>query len=233
MSLPQIDQAIYTLTLSDGTKVEYRPYKVKEEKAILIAKETGTSGDMVKTSKELVKACTFDKVDVDKLTTFDFEKLFLNIRGKSAGETSDLLITCKECGHKEEVTVNIEDARLEGDMKSEKERTIAITDEVGVVMHYPQIGAADNMEEDQSTESMMRTIISCINMIYDAQAIYKAEDSSYEELSDFVDSLSSKQFADMVEVISDMPKLVINDEFNCSKCKEHNEVKLEGIGSFF
>lgn len=235
MALPKIEQSIYSVTLSDGQTVEFRPYQVKEEKAIMIAKETGTQQDMVRTTKELVRACTFGKLDVDNLLVLDFEKLFLNIRAKSVSEISELLITCKECSHKEEVSINVQDCKVDSKILSEKERTVAITDTIGVVMSYPKVKGMTNvaLEEEQTTETMLDAIIDCIEMIYDEKSIYLAKDSSKEDLNEFVDSLSTKQFTDMVEIIKDMPKLVIETQFDCSKCSHHNEMTLEGISNFF
>ena len=37
-------------------------------------------------------------IKVDKLSTFDIEYLFLNIRGKSVGEEIEVMVTCPDDG---------------------------------------------------------------------------------------------------------------------------------------
>ena len=233
MALPRLESTTYALQLpSNGQTVEYRPYVVKEEKAILIAKETGTEADMVRASKNLVRACTFEKIDVDNLTTFDFEYLFLMIRAKSAGETSDLLVTCSSCKHKNPLTINIEDAHIKGAVKDAKELTVELTDTVGIQMSYPKVRSIDTTNTG-STESIMNTIANCIDVIYDDKGLYESSSVSTKELTEFVDSLNSKQFQSIVSVIGEMPTLVIDTSFKCKNCEAENEISLEGLANFF
>ena len=86
MALPKLNVPKYTLKLpSDARRtVNFRPFLVKEEKLLLIATETGEQADIVKAIKDIISACT-DITDVDSLSTFDIEYVFLQIRTKSVG----------------------------------------------------------------------------------------------------------------------------------------------------
>ena len=49
--------------------------------------------------KNILKDCISTRgIKVDELPTFDIEYIFLNIRGKSVGESIDLVVTCPDDG---------------------------------------------------------------------------------------------------------------------------------------
>ena len=87
MALPKLNVPKYKMKLpSTGQVVNYRPFLVKEEKLLLLATETGEQSDLVTAIKDIITNCT-DLTTVDDLATFDIEYLFLQIRGKSVGES--------------------------------------------------------------------------------------------------------------------------------------------------
>jgi hypothetical protein len=95
MALPKLNTPTYELEIpSTDEKIKYRPFLVKEEKILLMAMESGKNEDIVQAVKDIVLACTFDKLDVSNLPMFDVEYIFLNIRAKSVGEVSKLKLLC-------------------------------------------------------------------------------------------------------------------------------------------
>jgi len=98
MPLPRITTPIYELEIpSLKKKIRYRPFLVKEEKILIIALESEDSKQIANSVKNVISNCILSKgIKVEDLSTFDIEYLFLNIRGKSVGETVDVLITCPD-----------------------------------------------------------------------------------------------------------------------------------------
>ena len=79
MALPVIDTPKYSAKIpSTGKTVAYRPYLVKEEKILMIALESENQDQVLTAVKDIIYACTYEKVDVDDLAAFDLEYLFLN-----------------------------------------------------------------------------------------------------------------------------------------------------------
>ena len=76
MALPKLDTPTYSLVLpSTGEEIKYRPFLVKEQKLLMMAQESEKDETNVShTMSNLVKSCTFDKVDADK-----YHYLILNI----------------------------------------------------------------------------------------------------------------------------------------------------------
>ena len=95
MPLPRIATPIYELEIpSLKKKIRYRPFLVKEEKILIIAMESEDSKQIANAVKTVISNCILSKgIKIDDLATFDIEYLFLNIRGKSVGETVEVLVT--------------------------------------------------------------------------------------------------------------------------------------------
>ena len=93
MALPKLTTPTYELEIpSTDEKIKYRPFLVKEEKILMMALESKQEKDITQAVKDIVKECTFNKVNIDNMPMFDVEYIFLNIRSKSVGEVSKLKI---------------------------------------------------------------------------------------------------------------------------------------------
>jgi len=163
MPLPTLETPKYTLTLpSTKQKIEYRPFLVKEEKVLMIAQQSDDSNTMFRAMIDIVDACTFNKLLVDKLSNVDLEYIFLKLRAKSVGETVELNMICDECKHENPISINIDDIKVKYSRKK-VEPTIQLTDDVGVVCTYPTVKSVMRVKKDDPTE-----IISCaIESIFD------------------------------------------------------------------
>ena len=115
MPLPRPTTPIYELELpSTGETIKYRPFLVKEEKVLLIALESEDTKQITTAIKTVIKSCILTKnIKVEALPTFDIEYLFLNIRGKSVGESVDVLITCPDDGTTQvPISINLDDIKV-------------------------------------------------------------------------------------------------------------------------
>jgi hypothetical protein len=234
MPLPILNSPKFNLTIPSSKKsLEYRPYLIKEEKILLIAQESKDSNSIISAIQELIEACTFGKIKVSELTMFDMEYIFLKIRAKSVGEIIKLKTKCPTDEQENEITVNLDELEVEFPKVSPK---IPLKDKVGIVMKYPSfadVKAISKIKEDDKIKILNSTVISCIDYIYDADAVYKASETPNKELEVFVDSLSSKQFQEIQNFISSIPKVKYETKVKCSKCGTEYPVVLEGIQSFF
>ena len=71
MALPVLETPTFELTLPSTQEiVKYRPFLVKEHKILLSLEKTGAK-NIVKTVKDLINVCTFNKLNVDKLPNYD------------------------------------------------------------------------------------------------------------------------------------------------------------------
>ena len=123
MALPRVNNPTYTLELpSTGKEIKYRPFLVKEQKVLMMAQDTKNESELANAMGQLVSACTFGEIDADSSPMFDIEYIFLKVRGKSAGETVDLTLTCPDDDKtKVQVKLNLEDINCQMTMEHTNE----------------------------------------------------------------------------------------------------------------
>ena len=239
MALPKIATPQYTLKLpSTGKSVKYRPFLVKEEKLLLMAMETADEAGTIETIKTIVKDCTNITVPVDTLPTFDIEYLFLKIRSKSVGESSKVIITAPDDGETE-VTVDINLAEVGMSEDDEHEKTIKLSENMGMVMKYPSLDTFVKMnitvedEEPDQIQQVFDLASDCIEHIYDENQIYPGSDSTKKEKIEFLEQLTSEQFQKVQKFFETMPKLMHEVEVTNPNTGVTSTVTLEGLASFF
>jgi hypothetical protein len=238
MPLPKVSTPTYELEIPSIKKtVKYRPFLVKEEKILIIAMESEDPKQITEAVKDVISNCIITKgVKVDSLATFDIEYLFLNIRGKSVGETAEVLITCPDDGETQvPVTINLDDIKVE--VSKEHTSDIKLDDNLSVRMKYPSIQEFiknNFIRNDQiSVDDTFGVITSCIEQIYNEEESWSASDCTKKELTDFLESLSSKQFKNIEKFFETMPKLSHTINVKNPNTDVENKIVLEGLTSFF
>ena len=170
--LPSLKTPKYQVTIpSTGKKVKYRPFLVKEEKVLLMAKESKDPRDTMEAMKDILSACLLGTVKVEDLALFDIEYLFMKIRAKSVGEIIDLNLKCKnkvyekdsgkhqECGTLIPISINLEKLKIK--RTEGHTNIIPLQGNVGIVMKYPTIDIIDKLEKIDESD-VMDIIISSI-----------------------------------------------------------------------
>ena len=236
MALPKINAPTYELEVpSTDEKLKYRPFLVKEEKILLIAMESGENKDIVNAVKEIVNACTFEKLDLGTMPMFDIEYIFLNIRAKSVGEVSKLKLICPDDKKTTvDVEINLNDIQVQVDEKHTNK--IELSDEMGIIMQYPTIDTFTSTGiTDITAHNMLDVLTACILQIYDkgGEEVFEAKDSTKKELTEFIEQLSSKQFQDLQKFFDTMPQLKHTVEIENPKTKVKSKVVLQGLSDFF
>jgi len=238
MPLPKIATPTYELEIpSTGKKINYRPFLVKEEKVLIIAMESEDPKQIANAVKTLISNCILTKgVKVDNLSTFDIEYLFLNIRGKSVGETVEVMITCPDDGEtKIPIEINLDDIKVE--TSEEHSRDIKLDENLTLRMKYPSLNEfiknnftnISNVTVDETFD----LICSCMEQVYSEEESWSAADCTKKELTEFLEQLSSVQFKQIEKFFETMPKLSHTIKFTNPKTKVENEVILEGLSDFF
>ena len=235
MALPKLNVPKYKTNLpSTGKVVNYRPFLVKEEKLLLIATETGSQSDLVRAIKEILSNCT-DLKDVNSLSTFDLEFLFLKIRTKSVGENVEVTVTCPD-DNETEVAVSIPLDEIQVIKDKNHKTELKLSDEIIITMGYPSVETFVTMNfdtEQSQVDQLFEMAASCIETIADANQVYECKDSTKQELLEFFDQLSTKQFVMIQEFFETMPKLSHKVKVTNPNTGVESEIVLEGLASFF
>ena len=236
MPLPKIVTPSFELTLpSNGKKIKYRPFLVKEEKILILAIESNSMKDITRAIKDILKNCILTKgIKVDELPTFDIEYLFLNIRARSIGESIDLVITCPD-DEKTKVNSTIYIDEIEVKKNDEHDINIKIDDTYTMKMKYPSLDQFidENFVFEGQSDNSFEIIASCIDMVYSEEEAWEAKDCSKKELLEFVEQLNSMQFKQIEKFFETMPQLSHEIEVENPNTKVKSTVLLEGLASFF
>ena len=233
MGLPKLNSANYELSLpSTGATIKYRPFLVKEQKALMIAQESEDDKVIENTFAQIITDCVEDKVDPYKMPMFDIEYVFLKIRSKSVGEIAELRVTCPD-DEETKVNVSIPLEEVDVQMKENHTNVITLTDEISVIMRYPCLGDMKGFNALGETKSLFEMVKRCIHEVHDGEEIYRRVDMSEKDLEDFIDSMSSKNFESVGEFFSSMPKLSYDLEVENPKTKVKSVIPIEGLQSFF
>ena len=234
MALPKLNVPRYSLILpSNGVKVKYRPFLVKEEKMLLLAMESEDQEQMAETITNLLESCT-NLTNVKDLATFDIEYLFLQIRSKSVGETVDVMMTCPD-DEETQVKVTIPLDKIEVQTDPEHSKELKLTPDVGLVMQYPsmEMFIKNNFADENQVENIFEIAADCIVQIFEGDEVYEAKESSKTELIEFIEQMNTQQFQDVQKFFETMPKLKYDVKFTNPKTKKKHTVSLDGLAAFF
>ncbi len=238
MPLPKITTAEYELKLpSNGKTVKYRPFLVREEKILILSLESQDQKQISNAVKQVLKECVLTKgIKIDTLPSFDIEYLFLNIRGKSVGETIELIVTCGDDGVTEvPVTVSIDDIKVVKD--DDHSPDIELADGYTVKMKYPSLSqfVETNFQDDEKNqvEKSFNIVAQSIDMVYNDKEMFSASECTKKELKEWVESLTSEQFQKIEKFFDTMPKLKHTLKVTNPKTSKENTIELEGLTDFF
>ena len=238
MPLPTISTPTYELTLpSSDKKIKYRPFLVKEEKILIIAMESQDTKQIARSIKDVLSKCILSRgIKVEKLSTFDIEYLFLNVRGKSVGEHIEVMVTCPDDG-KTQVPMSIDIDSIKIQKSDEHKRDIKLDDTYTLRMKYPSINEFTKTNfgavEDVKVDDTFELIASCIDQVYSEEESWSHQECTKKELSDFIESLNSNQFKMVEKFFETMPKLSHTVKVINPNTKVESEIKLEGLQNFF
>lgn len=235
--LPKIEYPIYEFYVKSlDRKVKFRPFLVKEEKILLMAKEAKDPDSIRLAIMQIIQNCAVDPIDVDKLPMFDVEMIFLKLRAKSVGEAVKLVFNCKNevdgkiCDTNTDYTLDLE--KVKYDIPEGHDPKVMITDTVGMRLKYPTLGTHVDLEGDEF-EMFVATLINNIDYIFDAEAIHKIEDSTKEELTDFLINLKPEHLLRIRGFFDTAPRVVLEDQVTCKKCGFIHTLHAENLLDFF
>jgi hypothetical protein len=234
MALPQVNSSKYTVFVPGlGKEVNFRPYLVKEEKILMMAMESNDQKQILGAIKDVIEACVFDNISVNKLAVFDLEVLFLHLRAKSVGERINVNVKCKSEDCKAETPVEIDLDDIKTPEINPEDRVIMLSEDIGLTLRYPSFEDIQRFDPEylEKIDGIMDLLVLCIDNIFDTEEVY--EDSSDKEKMEFIENLNSSQFELIGGFFNDMPSLKHELKFNCIKCEEETKVELKGIQSFF
>ena len=236
MALPKVALPTYELEVpSNGKKIKYRPFVVKEEKLLLLALESGNDKQIEDATRTLLKNCIQSRVKLEDLAIFDLEYIFLNIRAVSVGEVVEMLLTCEDDG-KTQVKYNLNLTDVEVFRPEGHTNKIEISDEMGLIMKYPHFDdfvKGSIMGQAPTSDAIIEVIAGCIDQIYDGEDVYDSSTTSKKEFVEFLEGLTNQQFEKIQKFFETAPKLQHEVKFKNPNTGVENSLTISGLSNFF
>lgn len=236
MALPQIVLPTYELEIpSNGKKIKYRPFVVKEEKVLLMALETKDEKAIEDAVRTLLKGCIQSRVKLEDLAIFDLEYIFLNIRAVSVGEVVEMLLTCEDDGETQiKYNLNLTDVQV--DKPEGHTNKIMLSDSMGVIMKYPSFEEFVKVSiagTESSADSILEIIAKCVDQIFDGEDVYDNSTTSKKEFVQFVEGLTNSQFEKLQQFFEHAPTLKHIIKVTNPNTGVENEFVIQGLANFF
>jgi len=236
VSLPE-----YKSTLPSGLVVRYRPFVVKEEKILLMAKESKDMEQIYSCIKNVIKNCVIEpeSLNVDSLSYFDVQQLFIYLRCKSMGEAVQIRVTDPDTKQTFETELDLEKIKIEN--INSKTKKVKLSDALAVEFKYPSFVdflklSNDTLKVNTATESVdMILAISalCVSKVFTKDQTIDCSDLSQDEIIDFINTLPKKQFEKFVEFFTKMPRLMYKSEFKNPVTGKSFPVEVSDFTNFF
>lgn len=239
MALPKVAIKTYTTTLPhSGQEVEFRPYLVKEERALLMANQDENESEMLKATLNLVSACTLTEgVEANKLAEIDLQWLFMQLRSKSVGEDVEFMNKCSECEKEFQVRFDLQNVHVEHN----PDHTLSYRVETGeedLMIEFSLPTAQTYLEASKiknEVEQAFYLIESCIQKItYDGNIHVRGQDFEQGDVSAFFGELPGNHLDRIfTKVFQTAPKIVQRFNIRCPHCQVEKDYEVEGLTNFF
>jgi hypothetical protein len=232
MSLPKIEYPIYNINVPSLKKnYTFRPFLVKEEKLLLMAKESDNPSDSLSAIKQVVNNCLLEKLDINKLSIFDLEFIFLKLRAVSVD--NKIKVSYKDSEDNKVYDFEIDLNTIEVKYPENIDNVIKINDKVGMTMKYPSASLYDDKEFlSLEKDYMFELIIRCIDNVFVEDEIYNVKDYKRQELEEFLENLDIKTFESVNEFLMTAPKIEHTIEYK-NEMGNDRKIVLSSLNDFF
>lgn len=233
MALPKLMHPTFELIIpSTKQKARFRPFLVKEEKLLLMAKQSGEQQDVMNVVQQVIVNCDVDgTVDAQSLASFDLEYLFLQLRAKSIGETIEISYSDPEDEKSYSFSINVDDVKVLEN--PEHSKIIDLSSSSGIVMKYPSAGLmADIVNREDVTDILFFMIRGCMEQYFNGDEIHYFKDSTPDEVDAFIENLPTTILKSFEKFFDTMPKLYHKISYTNENGTER-EIEFKSIEDFF
>lgn len=231
--LPKIEFPIHTILIPSLKKsVKFRPFLVKEEKLLLMAKESQNQSDILVAIKQIINNCVLDnKIDINRLALYDIEYVFLKLRAVSVDNIVKVAYKDTEDNKIYEFEVDLNEIEIIS--PENVSNNIKITENAGIIMRYPPASLYDDEEFLKlDKDYMFELIVRCVDKVYLGEEVYDAKQYKKKQLDDFLDNLDIKTFENIQKFLLNSPKIEHVIKYKNSLSNDR-EIVLNSLNDFF
>lgn len=257
--LPKITTLKFNLYIEELKKeIKYRAMKVGEKKQIITATQLGDNKALTNLIYDLIDACTFNALDLNKLPSYVVDFIYMNIWARSQSELAPVTYKCnvmsekfkdvevdgevkrqsftEPCGTKLKINIPILKMQIMYPEGFSATKTVMINDKVGMKLKVPNLEQQRlyNMESEDILEVADEFIMSCIDMVFNENEVLVPNvDFTFEEFRNWMDDMESSALSEIDEFIKKIPKVGLDYNVICPTCKTKHTLRFRGLDDFF
>ncbi len=209
IDLPRIEHPTFQVTVpSTGQVEEFRPMLVREEKILLMAKESGDDGDVLRAVKRVIDNCAVRRgFSCNELRIFDVEYLFLKIRAASVDSTVTMSYRDNADGKVRDFTVDLN--AIEVEFPEDADPNIQLTPSSGIRMQWAPatIYGDPNFIKAAEKDYASEIVLNCIESFYIGDEVIDARKMSHKDLMDYIESLGIPTFERLRDFVNKSPRM--------------------------
>lgn len=218
---------------STGESVRYRTMTAREEKVLLMAKESKSPADVLDAVLQVVSACLVTGPGQDELTIFDLEWLFIKIRSVSVDNTAEVTYVDHGDGQERKFTIDLNKVVVRFPEPA-PESKIDVGDGMVVELRWPraELYADAELIESREAEAMERLLARCVSRVYDRDQVYDASEVPPDEMLEWVRDLPLEAYEKAVDFLVRVPHVFYEiDYVNASG--DERKITLTALSDFF
>lgn len=235
MALPKIKHPLFDVEIPGEEKYKVRSMLVREEKILLMAKESDDRKDKLNSIMQIVNNCTQGIKNIEDLPLYKIEWLFLKIREYSISDITK--VSFRDHGDEKVREFPITLSKVELSRPEEFNPSIDLGDGIAIILKAPTIKLLTSDEyakklEESPAAALEYSLMQCIDKIFQGDKAYDPKKSSPEELKEFIDNIPSKAYEDIQKFFDSIPHLNYDIKYINDQGVER-EIKLRNLEDFF
>lgn len=230
--LPKIEYPLFDVVDPlTKAKIQLRPMLIKEEKILLIAKQSDNKQDQLLAVKQIINNCVVDQgFDIETFPFCSLEWLFLKLRAQSIGN----VVTVQYQQGEENKEYKIDLDKVEVKKEKHSDAPIKLSKDVAMTMKLPTVKtySEPSLTEKTEEELLDYMIISSIDKIYEGEKVIDVSTYSAKDLNEFVNSLPAECYKTIQSYFDNVPSLYYSLKIEDDEGKEQT-LELTTLDDFF
>jgi hypothetical protein len=230
--LPKINVPTIDITIpSTKAKIKFTRFLVRDEKILLLAKESGDQRDILNAIKQVIANCCQDvTIDVEKLSITDCEYVFLKLHAASVLNIAKITVYDPE--DEKRYPFDIDLNTVEVDDSKRKDGNVTLSENLAVHLNYPPASLYGDKAFSESKDPIFDTVLRCMDKIYQGDTVFETKNETKEELSKWISSLDYQSYGKIKEFYENAPALYYEIKYKNSLGTER-VYTLRTLSDFF
>ena len=196
-----------------------------------MAKASEDETDILLSIKQVVNNCAIDQLDINSLSLFDLEYIFIQLRAYSVNDQVQVSYKDNEDEKLYDFDINLKDIKVV--FPEKVNNVIKINEAAGLVLKYPTSSLYEDKEFLSSgSDSFFQLIVRCMDKIYDGDEVFECGSYSKKDLESYLEDLDINTFEKIREFMVSQPRLSYIIKYKNSLGNDRT-IELTTLSDFF